>query len=137
MALMRAGFTSIYGNYLTTGPERYFYGINTLFLITLFSCIFKHARYQKVSFLLFGFLLSLSSLFMKPYIFEGGKPFTTWRDFGDLRQMTCNMIAKEVPTKIFEDGTYVEVPIYPIVEGFPWRITLPKDFLEYSKKSNC
>ena len=68
-----------------------------------------------------------------------------WREFGDLRHMTCSIASKSVPLNAnYRDylvATYkdnlVEFPIYPTVENLGWRMTVPKSIFSYSIEHGC
>ena len=73
-----------------------------------------------------------------------------WREFGDLRHMTCSIASKSVPPNAaYKDNlvaTYklnprkdnvVEFPIYPKVENLAWRMTVPKSIFLHSIEFGC
>ena len=72
-------------------------------------------------------------------------PAMNWREFGDFRHMTCLMASKEsslsLPNQKNPSITYkdnlVELPIYPIVENFSWRFSIPRDTFEKSIETGC
>jgi len=144
-AIMRSGFTSFFGQYTNSFPDRYFLGINVLFLITVCFAIYNLPRFRERTFAGVFIIYILNATVLHKVVFEGGSPVMNWREFGDLRHMTCSIASKSVPLNAnYRDylvATYkdnlVEFPIYPTVENLGWRMTVPKSIFSYSIEHGC
>lgn len=144
-AIMRSGFTSLFGQYTNSFPDRYFLGINVLFLVTICFTVYQLPRFRGIVFtsILIIYFINISVLHQR--VFEGGSPAMNWREFGDLRHMTCTIASKSVhPNAAYRDNlvvTYkdnvVEFPIYPKVENLAWRMTVPKSIFLHSIEFGC
>jgi hypothetical protein len=136
-AIMRPGFTSLFGNYANTFPDRYFYGINVLFVTAFLLAVYQFAQWRKLAFaaVLIAFCANVA---MRPRnVFEWTSPTMHWRQYGDLRQMTCLIVSGRGPTQLSYEGEWAILPVYPIVENFGWRMMLPKSVLSRSVESGC
>jgi 2-polyprenyl-3-methyl-5-hydroxy-6-metoxy-1,4-benzoquinol methylase len=103
MVATRSGLSSFFGNYASSFPDRYFYGINVLFMSALIVSSYDLSRNGRWSFSpLFGRAVIVASavLFacnvarLGTTVFELTTPAVNWRQYGDLRSMTCEIIAK-------------------------------------------
>jgi hypothetical protein len=144
-AVMRPGFTSFFGSYTNSFPDRYFIGINVLFLILVLLNAYQLPRFRNISFFGIFILFFINVAILHNQIFEAASPGMSWREFGDLRHMTCSIVSKSVPQESPEREnllvTYkedkAEFPIYPKVENLGWRMTVPKSTFENSIAAGC
>jgi hypothetical protein len=144
-AIMRSGFTSLFGQYKNSFPDRYFLGINVLFLVTLCFTVQKIPRFRRVIFSSILMIFILNVFVLHKRVFEGSSPVMNWREFGDLRHMTCSIATNNVPKNshylnnlvaTYKDNL-VEFPIYPKVENLDWRMTVPKSIFLHSIEFGC
>jgi hypothetical protein len=144
-AIMRSGFTSFFGQYTNSFPDRYFLGINVLFLVTICFIVYQLPRFRGIVFTSIFIIYFINIAVLHQKVFEGGSPAMNWREFGDLRHMTCSIVSKSVPlNSVYKDNliaTYkdnvVEFPIYPKVEHLAWRMTVPKSIFLHSIEFGC
>ena len=144
-AIMRSGFTSLFGEYTNSFPDRYFMGINVLFLVVLLSNVYQLPRFRNIGFLSIFALFFINVAVLHNRVFEGASPVMNWREFGDLRHMTCSIASKSAPPESSErenlvvtyKGGLAEFPIYPKVENLDWRMTVPKAIFSSSIKAGC
>lgn len=144
-AIMRSGFTSFFGQYTNSFPDRYFFGINVLLLITMCFTVYQLPRYRGIIFNSILIIYSINIAALHQRVFEGVSPAMNWREFGDLRHMTCTIATKNVhPNAAYKDylvatykGNVVEFPIYPKVENLAWRMTVPDSIFLHSIEFGC
>jgi hypothetical protein len=114
--LMRNGFTTWYGNYDNTFPNRYFYGINICFL----SFIFIHFLHQKFIKLILISFFFISVILFSSKIFELNTPKYKYEKYGSMQNMICNSFNNKIDEKIEYINKNVLVPIYPVNHEFLW-----------------
>jgi len=138
-AIMRGGFTSLFGDYRNSYPDRYFYGINTLFIISLFLTANLYPRGSRRTFsaILAGWFM-INCLISYKSIFELNRPASEWRNFGDLKKMVCSSNQGEKANSLIIDGALTTISIYPVIsEGCCWTMTLPSDVVLKSMAKEC
>jgi hypothetical protein len=127
LIILRSGFTNFFGDYNNTFPDRYFYGLNILFLILFFYMlnifIQTYSKIKKVLyFLIFLWMTSYLTIFSNQFTFD--KPHIFWNSIGELKDALCK---KE--DYVYEDDTHFVINIYPVIDPRKWTINLPKNIL--------
>jgi len=144
-AIMRSGFTSLFGDYTNSFPDRYFMGINVLFLVVLLFNVYQLPRFRNIGFLSIFALFFINVAVLHNQVFEVASPVMNWREFGDFRHMTCSIASKSAPQESAErenlvvtyKGDLAEFPIYPKIENLGWRMTVPKSTFANSIAAGC
>ena len=77
-AIMRSGFTSVFGHYINSYPDRYFLGINVLFLVTFCVAIYQNTRFRSFTFASVLMFYFINSAILYKQVFEGGEPTMQW-----------------------------------------------------------
>lgn len=143
MILLRSGFTSWYGEFNSTFPDRYFYGLNVIFLILLIyatDLVFSHKEtsipFRMVSRFvpIYVFFILLGS---SGRIFELSTPKMNWTAIGNFEYSVCAHMSDLGPVKVDRSLPYADVPIYPIIEGHPWRMKIPLNNLQFLTAERC
>lgn len=147
---IRSGFTSLFGNYTNLFPDRYFYGINVLFMSALVVSSYDFSRNGRWSFSpLFGraMIVASAAVFafnvsrLRTTVFELTTPAVNWRQYGDLPSMTCGIIANQADPYVLKAFTQhnglTEIPIYPKVKNMGFRMILPDAAFERRIKRHC
>lgn len=130
--VMRSGFTSWFGNYDNTFPDRYFYGINILFIQFLFLFFIEYHFVKK--FILIIFFINI--IFYSSKIFEFTNPKYNYEKYGSFTKMFCDMENEHIKESIKIDGEKVLIPIYPVDHQFIFTFNVP--YSEYYKmKKEC
>jgi hypothetical protein len=119
--IMRAGFSSWFGEYNNTFPDRYFYAINILFLQFLY-ILFKDNNYIRKILLLTFFV---NVIIFSSKIIEINKTNYNYEKYGSFKQMFCNMEKNKIPEFIEKNQGNVDIPIYPVDHQFIWKFTIP------------
>ncbi len=137
-AIMRSGFTSVFGHYANSYPDRYFLGINVLFLIALCFAIYQLPHFRGLAFASVLIFYFINTVVLYKHVFEGGVPAMHWRQFDDLRHMTCLSAVKGVPVSPTYKDNLVMFPIYPKMGDNQFlRMTVPKSVFLRSIESGC
>jgi hypothetical protein len=119
--IMRAGFSSWFGGYNNTFPDRYFYAINILFVQFLYVLFINNNNLRKILLLLFF----ANVLIISSKIFELNKTHFNFEKYGSFKQMFCNMEKNKIPEFIEKNQGTVDIPIYPVDHQFIWKFTIP------------
>lgn len=139
--VMRAGFTTFYGAYQTSFPDRYYYGLNIMavfFWAILIVSIFKGTskigeRVQKV----FFSIVLISLLIMAPRQIEGRKPDMAWRSLGTIEYSICAHALQRGPLPFDPSSKMTEIAVYPHSPEYIWRIGLPVEMLDTFTEERC
>ena len=139
-AITRIGFTTWFGEYLNSFPDRYFYGINTLFVIGII--FISYQAFGRIKGIIIVSLLStlfyLNSLLSYPSVFEGVSPAMNWRQFGDIRSMTCSNKNDGSLNSAQKFGDLISFSIYPIIDNKnSWKMVLPERIYRHSVEKYC
>jgi hypothetical protein len=127
----RYGLTTFLQSYQSTYPDRYYYGLNLIFVFMLVITLNKILPEGFINILLF--LLIFNFTIKSKYIFELNSPSQHWHSNGDLSQMFC----------FNEDGkdsnelSHIEIPIYPITQNNDWKILIPSRDYIIQKRAFC
>lgn len=142
--VMRVGFTSIYGEYKTTFPDRYYYGLNILivFVVTLVSeCCWRlvKSRYQALRWFLRGvpILVIVTMLAALPRQFEMAEPKMRWGGVGTFEYSLCALVWGKGPLPYNANATQIDLPVYPLWPGYAWRMTIPIERLYRFDMARC
>lgn len=121
--VMRSGFTSVFGTYQSSFPDRYFYGLNILFVC--FSLVFVSTFFER-SWSRAWSALTCAALILfalvSGSVFEGSKPSMQFREFGTFGYSLCQSL---------RTGSGVAVP--PVLNGHILKVDLPADRLARSQ----
>jgi hypothetical protein len=139
-AVMRSGFTSLFGTFKNTYPDRYVYGLNVM--AAWVAVTLAYVLWQKRSTLwplgaLSIALLCLNILGMHSRTFQMSKPQQPMQQYGDIRSMTCKMVAGTIPPSITVERELVHIPIYPITEDNLWQMVVPRKVWDNTVVGQC
>lgn len=141
MIIMRSGFSSFFGNYTTTFPDRYFYGINIIFMILVTVLLEMlanetdgHKYIEKTIITIKSFLFVILFIGI-PRQFAIHQPEMNWDSHGSFQQTLCTKSEQMNNDTMF--GDYVVIDIYPDIPVDMWKMRVPKQYFIDSVKNNC
>jgi hypothetical protein len=128
---MRGSFSGLFHDYQTTFPDRYFTGLNILFLVFIFTLFDNSFKKIYVKYLLctLVILFLLVSIIRMP-IFEFSNPLMADRSIGTFKDSICRSVSGDPILIGKEVKNVVEIPIYPVWNGYPWRLAISTSSLE-------
>ena len=129
LVIPRVGWTSVFKGYLSTYPDRYFYGLNILVMILCLAGLYilsKQSVWIKGK-LYIAIFLALS-LINNGNLFEMDNPSMTWRQYGTFKESLRTSMQGQDIDSLNKTGI-VMVPIYP---NEPWQMGIP---LKYAKET--
>ena len=139
LAVFRPGLSSLFDHYRSTFPDRYFYGVNVtsvvVLAIALDGLVARRARMIAGS--VAALLVASGFIAHARQIVELSRPAVTWREQGDIAQMTCAFARGALPTKPDANATRVAIPIYPWAPGNVWSIVVTRDQYELFVRRHC
>lgn len=139
-AVMRSGLTSFFGTFENTYPDRYAYGLNVLgawvAITTAYVLWQKRSLFWPLGALCLVFLC-FNSLNMRSRTFQMSEPLHPMQQYGDIRSMTCKMVAGTIPPSITVERELVHVPIYPITEKNLWQMVVPRRVWDNTIEGQC
>ncbi|WP_152048566.1 hypothetical protein [Aureimonas psammosilenae] len=135
--VMRKGLTSILDNYVTSFPDRYFTGVNIMFLTAwmVFGLSNPSMLYRRFAAIGFGALI-LCWLGTVP-VFQRSITDMEQRDFGTFRDTICDTAAGRGTLLPAPAPRMVALPIYPNAPDNPWRISVPRPIFDQTVKAQC
>ena len=119
----RMGFTSLFNHYTSSSPDRYFYGLNVLCVLLLFSAVRILGKQYKQKWITpFVLIVLIFSLGQTAFLFEYDQPVRVWREYGTFQQAAQEAMKNE---RTLGDSI-ITVHSYP--EG--WNIRLPIQYVQ-------
>lgn len=128
--IFRSGLSSFFNNYHSTFPDRYFYGINIIVIIIYLIAVDSIAELKWKHGLksLIYFFPMVSIILSSQQLFEFNKPKMLFNELGTFRESYCEVYKHEDFFFSQSNHQRIEIPIYPLVDGYLWRISFSRDF---------
>lgn len=131
----RAGFTTLFTDYSSTYPDRYFYGVNVLVVATVVlaaaevgSWLADRSTGASAALVRAAIPTALAGLLVLSLggVFEGRAPRQSFDAIGTFEQaVTAELCPGTELVPDGDDTAGLQVAIYPYGPGVPWRMTLP------------
>lgn len=127
--VMRRGLTSLLSGYTTSFPDRYYTGLNILFLLVMIVVTGSSANRAVRKFAATGFVVMIASWILLAPTFEKA----TSQEFGTFRDMLCARGKSEAgqPTAAKEDPVVLKT--YPT----RWEMKIPRDVFNETIRRQC
>jgi len=135
--VMRRGLTSFLDNYSTSFPDRYFTGVNIMFLVACMALALGHplAAYRRFAGLGFGTLI-IYWLVSVP-IFQRTMTDMEQRDFGTFRDTICDRAAGRSVVLPSSSPDFVVLPSYPSAPGYSWKVSVERQIFDQTVRAQC
>ena len=117
--IFRYGLTIFLHNYDSSYPDRYYYGLNLIFVFMVVLVLNKIVSEKFITLLMSILLFNVALKFNS--IYEFNKPSQQWHSKGDFSKMFCAEDQVKIDNVVNVNG----VLIYPITENNDWKIMIP------------
>jgi hypothetical protein len=137
MLVMRNGLTQVFTRYESSFPDRYFVGLNIGFLMVLISLLasspdrrVRKAGLAALSVLVVAWIAAVP-------VFESATPRMADRRLGTVRDTVCAISRGTAASLEPATEALVTMPTYPVLDGYLWRISVPRKSFQRTAGLQC